>query len=462
MNIFLQDLSHILSGRILSGQAGLVLSGEINTDSRKNVPGSLFFALSGENFDGNDFAKSAAEKGAAAVIISRPIDGLPAQCGAILVEDTLQALQTLAQWWREQLTGLQVIAITGSNGKTSTKDFTKAVLSEKFATIATQGNLNNHIGVPLSILSVKKSDEVAVWEMGMNHKGELAPLCKMTAPRIGIITNIGTAHIEFMGTRDAIAEEKATLARALPEEGTLIYQSSDDYAGYLEKNTKAHLLTTGKEGDLVFARNIIQTEKGSRFDLVAANQSAPVELSVPGRHMIGNALLAAGAGYTLGMTAQEIAAGLNKASLSHGRLRQFAYKEYTIIDDTYNANPDSMVAALDTLATLNIPSGAKRIAVLGKMGELGDHSDEGHARVGSHAVEQGIDILLVIGDEAREIANAAASLAPENTEVFLLEKEEAASTLTALLSDGDAILFKGSRSAAIEDILNTAFPPLQP
>lgn len=456
MNVTLKQLATLLPGQILSGEEGLLLTGTVNTDSRKELPGSLFFALSGENFDGNDFAAHAAAKGAAAVIVSHPVQ-IEAPCGVILVKDTLLALQSLAAWWRTQL-DIRVIGITGSNGKTSTKDFTKSVLEQRFRTIATQGNLNNHIGLPLSILSATPEKEAAVWEMGMNHPGELAPLCAMARPKIGIITGIGTAHLEFMKTRQAIAEEKSTLGASLPESGTLIFPDNDDFADYLAAHTSAHLLKVGGEHSPVRAANICPTEEGSAFTLIIDSLGKKETfIPVPGRHMISNALLAAAAGATQGLTLDEITKGLEKGVLTKGRLRRWTHSGCNILDDTYNANPDSMIAALDTLAATPISKENKRIAVLGKMGELGGYSQSGHRAVGTHAAGLGIDILVVVGKEAEEIAFACRESSTGTEVLFADDKQAAVALLDSRIRQGDALLFKGSRSAAMETLMNSVF-----
>lgn len=459
MNVTLKQLATLLPGQILAGEEGLLLTGTVNTDSRKELPGSLFFALSGENFDGNDFAAHAAAKGAAAIIVSRPLQ-VEAPCGVILVKDTLLALQSLAAWWRTQLKDICVIGITGSNGKTSTKDFTKSVLEQRFRTIATQGNLNNHIGLPLSILSATQEEEAAVWEMGMNHPGELAPLCAMARPEIGIITGIGTAHLEFMKTRQAIAEEKSTLGTSLPESGTLIFPDNDDFADYLSAHTSARLLRVGGEHSPVRATDICPTEEGSAFTLIIDSLGEKETfIPVPGRHMISNALLAAAAGATLGLTLDEITKGLEKGVLTKGRLRRWTHSGCNILDDTYNANPDSMIAALDTLATTPIPRENRRIAVLGKMGELGGYSQTGHRAVGTHAARLGIDILVVVGEEAKEIAAACRESSTATEVLFTDDKQAAAALLDSRIRPGDALLFKGSRSAAMETLMNSLFLP---
>ncbi len=453
------SLLPILPATLLSGPEDCALTGEVNTDSRVEKPGSLFFALSGERFDGNDFAAQAARNGAAAVVVSRPVEGVPPHCAVLLTDDTLAALQALARWRRSLLPTLKVVGITGSNGKTSTKDFTRSVLSRKYRTVATRGNLNNHIGVPLSILAAPADTEAAVWEMGMNHPGELAPLCGMVQPEIGIITCIGTAHIEFMKSRQAIAEEKATVARCLPAHGFLLYPAQDDFASYLAESTRANLLPVGGPGSPVRAENILPTEKGSAFTLIVEGLgSIAASIDIPGRHMVGNALLAAAAGKCLGLSLEEIAQGLSESSLTKGRLRRFTHSGHTILDDTYNANPDSMRAALDTLAATPLPAGARRIAVLGKMGELGEFTETGHRQTGAHAAQKNIDIVVAAGDPAQYIKEAAEGSSKTHA-LFFPDKEQAEQWLRENLLPGDVLLFKGSRSAAMETLMNQLFPP---
>mgnify|MGYP003219325308 FL=1 len=241
-------ICNAIGGKLVSGPFDRVASGGVCTDSRALPPHAVFFALGGEKFDGNLFAPEASHT-AAAVVVSRVEEGMDPSCAVILVEDTLKALQQLASWWRAGLT-LTAIGLTGSNGKTSTKDLTASVLSQGFRTIATQGNLNNHIGVPLSILRASPADEAAVWEMGMNHPGELAPLCEMTRPKIGIITSIGTSHIEYLGSRENIAREKCTVARCLPEDGFMIFPADCDYAEMIRRSTRAACIECGIDSGL--------------------------------------------------------------------------------------------------------------------------------------------------------------------------------------------------------------------
>lgn len=448
----LQDLLLATGGELVAQGARAVSAG-LTTDSRAVVGGALFVALRGESFDGNAFAAAASHQGAAAVVVSRVEGEFHRDCSIILVQDTLAALQALARWWRSELEPLHVVGITGSSGKTSVKDMTRAVLAARFATTATRGNLNNHIGVPLSILSTEKGTQAAVWEMGMNHAGELAPLCALTQPQIGLISHIGSAHIGLLGSRDAIAHEKCTLARCLPPEGWMIYPAADDYADYIASQTQAQPLPVGGPECLVRACHVQSTPQGSAYELVIEGLgSVPVQLPVPGAHMVSNSLLAAAAGWKLGCSLEQIAAGLSSIALTKGRLACRQEQGFTIIDDTYNANPESMRAALRTVAEMR--GHKRRFAVLGKMGELGEAGIPAHADVGWFAASQGYAAVIVVGEESPEtlaLCHAAAESVPA---MLVGSPAEGAAALRRLAAPGDAILFKGSRSAGIERVIS--------
>lgn len=445
-------------GELVASAAGdgELLVTSVSTDTRTISEGALFIALRGDNFNGNAFALDAAQAGAVCLIL----DGLPKTAAdlaipVVLVEDTLLALQRLAKWYRQQL-DITVIGITGSNGKTSTKDFTAAVMAEKFKVNATRGNLNNHIGLPLSVLSTEETDEVCVWEMGMNHAGEIAPLCQIAAPDIGIITNIGTAHIEFLKTREAIAEEKSALARSLPRQGTLIVPASCDFVDYLIGRTEAKVIVAGNCRGAVRAEDLRITDTGSAFKLCIDDQEEiPVELSVSGKHMVNNALLASAAGHALGMSSSEIAAGLMNAQLTGGRLQKFVSQGITVFDDTYNANPDSVIAAIDTLAEMPVHNGARRLVILGKMAELGSHSDAEHKRVGKIAAERKLTVISV-GTEAGKIYEGASEVSDDARRFD--DADSAAVWIRDFCKEGDSVLFKGSRSAGMEKVMNQVFP----
>ncbi len=446
-----QKLSEILGAPLAAGRGDVMVSGGVSTDTRKLPQGSAFFALRGENFNGDLFALKALESGASVAVVGHWEGDAPANAAVIVVPDTLFALQRLACWWRKQL-DIPVVAITGSNGKTSTKDFTSAVLSKAFNVSATFGNLNNHIGVPLTVLATTADHTAAVWEMGMNHSGEIAPLCEIARPKYGIITNIGTAHIEFLKTREAIAEEKGMLARALPADGILFLPATCEFREYLRQRTKASMIAVGNGRGLVRAENLRFDVDGTSFTLVIeGEESAEVALPVPGRHMVTNALLAAGVGWKLGISIQEIADGLSHAVLTGGRLGRYEYRGTTVIDDTYNANPESMAAAIETLADTPVTDGSRRIIVLGRMGELGPHAPAAHLRTGALAAERHLTVIAV-GEGSEGIAEGA-----KNSPHFS-DFEQAARWLTREVKPGDVVLFKGSRTATVERVMHAAFP----
>ena len=450
MNTTARQICEILDAQLVAGSRTAEATG-VFTDSRHPVEGALFIALKGENFNADHFADSAL-KGGAGIAIVHKWSGEEVADGKAVIEvpDTLFALQRLAHWWRSQL-DIPVICITGSNGKTSTKDFTKAVLSQAFNVHATGGNFNNHIGLPLTVLGTTREHTAAIYEIGMNHGGELSPLCEIARPKFGIITNIGTAHIEFLGSREAIAEEKGTLARYLPENGLLFTPAHCEFNEYFRARTRARMIPVGNGVGLVRAENLRPETNGTHFTLVIeGEEKAEVFLPVPGKHMVTNALLAAAIGWKLGISPQAIATGLSNAELTSGRLRQIRWDGITLLDDTYNANPESMAAAIETLAEMEIPEGSRRIAVLGKMGELGPFSEEAHLTLGRLAASKDLT-LIAVGEGAEGIASGAGAL-------HFPSVENASSWLLSNSHRGDVILFKGSRTAAIEKVLQTAFP----
>ena len=444
-------LARHAGGEIAAGR-GDVLANAVSTDTRTIPAGSAFFALRGERFDANDFAAQALAAGASIVVVERWEGAAPENGAVIRVPDGLAALQRFAAWYRRQRE-IPVVGITGSNGNTSPKDFTSAVLGRAYQVCATRGNLNNHIGVPLSVLALEEDHEAAVFEMGMNHPGEIAPLCEIARPNLGIITNIGTAHIEYMGSRDSIAEEKGALARCLPENGALFVPAGCDFHDYFKRRTRARVIAVGNGRGLIRAEGLRQEDGRSLFTLVIEGKpAAEAQLPVTGRHMVTNALLAAGTGWFLGMKPEEIAAGLSETVLTSGRLRRFTSGGVVIFDDTYNANPESMAAAIDTLAETPVREATgRRFAVLGRMGELGPHAPEAHLRIGRLAADRGL-VVVAVGEGAQGIADGAG-----RGEHFP-DGAAAAAWLAGQAKPGDVVLFKASRSASIERVMNQAFP----
>ena len=450
INTTLADIADAVNGELPFGGGDLVVTAGVSTDTRSLQGGEFFVALRGDRFDGHDFLVQAMDAGAIGALADST-DGAAGRAGLIVVPDTLLGLQRLAYWWRTEL-GIPVVGLTGSNGKTSTKDFTRSVLSQRFKVCATQGNLNNHIGVPLSVLSLTEEDEIGIFEMGMNHSGEIAPLCEIARPHLGIITNIGSAHIENLGSRDAIAEEKGALARCLPEIGSLIVPASCSYLEYFRERTKANVVAVGNGRGEVRAEEIDTSGDGVKFILVFEEGGrVPVKLSVAGRHMVTNALLAAAAGRRLGLSIEEVARGLAEAELTSGRLRAFEANGMVVLDDTYNANPESMRAGIDTLLDRSLGEGGRRFAVLGMMAEIGETAPQEHLSIGQYAAEREVKVVSV-GPEAKLISEGAGDGCHFDTHA------EAAEWLKQELKAGDAALFKGSRMAAVEQVMKLIFP----
>src|SRR2546429_1426798 len=438
-----------LSGAKLEQGDGKISIERISTDSRTIKKGELFIALRGENFDGHKFVEATAKAGAAGAVVDLKWNGkVPAKFAIIRAEDTLLGYQKLAANYRKALS-IKVLAITGSNGKTSTKDFAASVLGRKFRVTKTQGNFNNHVGLPRTILEATSNDEVAVWEIGMNHPGEVAPLAKIAAPNAAIITNIGVAHIEFMGTRDAIAKEKGALAEAVAAEGAVILNGDDPFSKGIAERTCAHVIFAGTKEGTVRAIDIQQSADGSEFTIIEGAHRCRAQLPVPGLHMVQNALLAVAAGRAFGVSLEECAAGLVSAPLTKARLQIREINGVKFIDDSYNANPDSMKAALRTLMELD--TDGKRVAVLGRMLELGAESERGHREVGETAATLGIDHLIAIADDTIAVAAAKAGL--ENSAVAK-DASEAAEMLSEIVRPGDLVLIKGSRSSRTELVLD--------
>jgi UDP-N-acetylmuramoyl-tripeptide--D-alanyl-D-alanine ligase len=438
------------AGASLPSGDGSVMIDRLSTDSRTLKPRELFVALRGENFDGHNFVESVAKAGAAGAIIESNWKGeLPKNFALIRTKDTLQAYQQIAANYRKSLT-LKVVAITGSNGKTSTKDFTASVLGRRFRVTKTEGNFNNHVGLPRTILAATSQDEVAVWEIGMNHPGEVAALSKIAAPDAAIITNIGVAHIEFMGSREAIAKEKGALAESVSPEGTVILNADDPFSEGIAARARAKVVFAGTKGGTVRAIEISQSPDGSEFTILEGAHRCRAQLPVPGLHMVQNALLAVAAGRAFALSIEECAAGLATAPLAKARLQIKQIGGVQFLDDSYNANPDSMKAALRTLVELD--ADGKRIAVLGEMRELGDESERGHREVGETAAALKIDRLISIGSVAAAIADAAKHAGLRETAI-VNSTSKAADLLRDIAAPGDLILIKGSRAARTEEVI---------
>ena len=444
----LQHIARLVSGGLPAAGGPPAL--RVQTDSRRVAAGDLFVALRGERFDAHDYLEEVASKGAAGALVERGRGRACLPC--IEVADVLTALQQLAAEHRRLLEGL-VIAITGSNGKTSTKDFMAAIMATKLPTRATLGNLNNHIGLPLTLLAQEENEGCLVAEMGMNHAGELRVLTDIARHDAAIITHIGVAHIEHLGSRDAIAWEKATVATQVPAGGVVVLNADDDYSERIARHCQARVLTAGRLGGEIRILEEQQLGAGSRFVLDFAGQRQECQLPLPGAHMVSNAALAAAMGWAQGVAPAAIAEALASVQITGGRMQLRLAGELRFLDDSYNANPDSACAALQTLVGLS--GGGRRFAVMGLMGELGAMEQSGHERVGRHAACCGVDTLIAVGQSAALQAMLdAAKHAGLGQCMAFADHAQCAAWLRSELRPQDAVLLKGSRSAAMERIFS--------
>jgi UDP-N-acetylmuramoyl-tripeptide--D-alanyl-D-alanine ligase len=447
----LEEVARFSGGRLIKGDPALPVD-RLHTDTRTLLEGDCFVALRGDRFDGHAFVREVRSRGAVAALVSSPtLADVPDDLGLVEVADTLEGLQRFAATYRSLLR-TRTVGVTGSSGKTSTKEIIASVLRTRFRTKATEGNLNNHIGVPLTLLRLEEDDDFGVIEMGMNHPGEIAPLARMTAPDIGVISSIGPAHIEYFSGQAAIAEEKAELIAALPAEGVAILNGDDVWSRRIAYRTNARVVWVGAGAELKWRADLVEiTPEGISFRLHHENDSIPVRLPVFNRVMVGNALLAAAVGGECGLTLEEIARGIEQVKLPGARMQVVSARGASIINDAYNANPASMKAALSALK--EFPGARRRIAVLGSMGELGQHAAELHREVGAFVHEQGVDFLIAVGPHA-EAYVLGAMRAGQRQVARVLDADEAAVMLDTLLQEGDAVLVKGSHFMGLDKLVD--------
>lgn len=422
------------------------------TDSRRVQAGDLFFALPGGRFDGHDFLRQAAEKGAIAVVVQRSrVTKDWSGCAMIAVEDTRKALGQLASTYREDFS-LPLVAVGGSNGKTTTKELVASVLRQKVATLWSEASFNNDIGVPLTLLRLEKSHQAAVLEAGTNHPGELAPLLKMIRPNHGVITCIGREHLEFFGDVAGVAREEGCLAEVLPADGKLFVNGDDEWAGRLMERTRAAVIRVGFAASNDWcARGLRLDKQGVRFqvDGPRADFAGEYRIHLLGRHQVVNALYAIAIGVELGLSRAEVARGLAQCGQPKMRLELWEHDGVWVLDDTYNANADSVIAALQTLREL--PCKGRRMAVLGDMAELGAHGEAAHEEIGRRAAELGVGQLFAVGKMAPVVARGARD-AGLNRVFEFADLETAAAAVKSFVKSGDVVLLKASRATRLERI----------
>jgi UDP-N-acetylmuramoyl-tripeptide--D-alanyl-D-alanine ligase len=440
----LREAARVVGGRLVGEDRPY---GCVSTDSRTLKPGALFVGLRGPNFDGTAFVKAAATQGAIGALVERETPGALPQ---VVVANALVALQELARAWRADFT-LPVVAVAGSNGKTTAKEMTAAILARTGLCMATRGNLNNHIGVPVTLMRLESSHHSAVIEMGANRVGDVAELMRIAQPSVGLITNAGAEHLEGFGDLDGVAKGEGETVSRLPPTGTAIINADDDYAAYWRGVSGAkRIMTFGVRNSADFtARQVFQgIERGefaTRFTLISPLGECPIMLKAGGAHNVGNALAAAAAASAAGATLADIAAGLADFRAVSGRLQLKAgARDSWIIDDSYNANPSSVRAGLEVLRLL---SGATWL-VLGDMAELGPASQDSHAQMGAYARECGVKRIFAVGplsSTAVEIFGAGGEWFPDVDSLIR--------RLQAELTSGVTVLIKGSRINRLERVV---------
>jgi len=429
----------------------------ISIDSRNVKAGELFVAIRGDRFDGHDFVPDAIKKGAWGALVERSaLESRSASLGVLknifAVTDTLVSLQEMSHLHRKKFS-IPVVGITGSNGKTTTKEMLASILKQKGPVLKNEGNLNNHIGVPLTLLKLLPEHTSAAIEMGMSALGEIDLLAHLAGPGVGVITNIGSAHLEFLGSMDAVAEAKGELLGHLGPGGTAVLNADDHYFGTLKKKHSGRVLSFGIDAPAdVRAVSIHQEKDATACTFAACGSTLQVRLRVVGRHNVANALAAAAAGIAVGMSLDAVKQGLDDFRPSAMRSEIKRIEGRTVFVDCYNANPVSMEAALVTLMSLAM--GGKAVAVLGDMLELGGSAVQAHRAIGAAAARLGVDLLITTGTLAKHIAaGAAASGLPGDRVREAGSHAEAAAMLKSLTRPGDTVLIKGSRGMKMEKVL---------
>jgi UDP-N-acetylmuramoyl-tripeptide--D-alanyl-D-alanine ligase len=445
-------------GEIRRGAAETVIK-NVCTDSRKAQAGDLFFAIKGERHDGHDFLDEVAAKGAAAVVVEKskvqsPKSKVVPGVAVLAVADARAALGKFAAAYRRGF-DLPVVCVGGSNGKTTVKELIASALRQKLATLWSEASFNNDLGVPLTLLRLEKTHQAAVLEAGTNHPGELVPLVKMIRPKFGVITNVGREHLEFFGDVAGVAREEGRLAELLPADGKLFMNGDNEWTEQIAKRTRAKVVRVGLgEKNDWRAEKIRLDKNGVTFRAQAPREEfcGGYRINLLGRHQVANALLAIAVGEELGLGRAEIQRGLAECQPAKMRLQFWEANGIRVLDDAYNANADSTLAALETLCAL--PLQGRRVAVLGDMNELGAHSEAAHAEAGHRAAELGIGQLFAVGKMAAITARAARE-AGLNRVIELADVEAAMKAVKQFLKTGDVVLLKASRAAHLERIAET-------
>jgi UDP-N-acetylmuramoyl-tripeptide--D-alanyl-D-alanine ligase len=463
----IERVLEVTGGALVAGDASAMVNG-LALDSRKVEPGNVFIALAGEHADGHDFVRAAIDAGARAVIVTRAEESVLQQVAAsrdpdaavVLVDDAVKAVQALAAYHRSRLI-CPVIGVTGSTGKTTTKDFLRAALQARFKVVASEGNRNNELGVPLTIFEAGADTGVLVVEMAMRGPGQIAELAAIARPTHGLVTNVGLSHVGVLGSQEAIADAKGELVEAIPETGAVFLNGDDAWTERLHAKSRARVVRYGlSDACDVRAEDVAASEEGFPvFTLVAGEKRVAVTLPVLGKHNVYNALAAAAVALDLGVEAERIVEGLAGAKMSGMRMDVFeSASGVTVINDAYNANPVSMRAAVAALMDLRVSG--RRVAVLGDMAELGSLAELAHFQLGEEVARSGIDVLVTVGSLARRIAEGARAEGMDPDSIRpCATPEEASEVLDDLLEPGDAVLVKASRVMGLERVVEGITEP---
>jgi UDP-N-acetylmuramoyl-tripeptide--D-alanyl-D-alanine ligase len=425
------------------------LIARVCTDSRDARPGDLFVALRGDRWDGHDFVNEALARGAVAAVVASERARRFGESPRLVVADPRQALGRMAARYREDFTQ-PVVAVAGSNGKTTTKDLIATILNGCFETLSSPASYNNDVGVPLTLLSLEDRHLAAVLEMGTNHPGELAPLVRMAQPQVGVLTHLGEEHLEFFGSLAGVIEEEGWLAELLAPDGVLVLPGDPDWSRVVQARTRARVVRVGEGPDNDW--QLIQRgldRQGSTFYVRAPREEwcGEYRLNLLGGHQVANGMLAAAAAAEFGLNREEIGRGMAQCQPARWRMCRWQWEGVEVIEDCYNANLDSTLAAVEALR--DFPCVGRRVVVLGGMAELGSHTGTAHRAVGKRIAAMGVDRLLTVGDAAAISAEAASDAGME--QVMAVDAlSTAAANLRAFLRPGDCVLIKGSRAARLE------------
>lgn len=452
----IEQIAKAVNGKLMQGEGKEEIQG-ISIDSRKVKQGDLFFCLIGENHDGHTFIEQVLAQGCRGLIVSHPVNvsAFGKEAGTvsvILVEDTEKALQDLSRYYLS-LCNVKKVAVTGSTGKTTTKEMLYWILSEKYKTARTLGNFNNHIGLPLTIFTLDKETEAAVFEMGMSEFGEIDLLADLVRPEVALIINIGTSHMESLGSRENILRAKMEIVNYFDSAHCLV--ANEDLAFLSRENIAGdyQLITVGDTGRSQFILSGIEERgaDGISFSLEHEGEMTRFHLAIPGRHNAYNGALAVAAASCLGISPEQAARGLAKMEeITDKRLSIKGKNGIRIIDDTYNASPDSMKAALDVLVSSR---GIRKIAILGDMFELGEQEQAFHEEVGKYAGACGLDLLIAVGDKSSQLAAGGISVLGEKKVLHYATKELLIKDIGSIISSGDVVLIKGSRGMEMDQIV---------